>query len=421
MTEMLAAGALFFFTYAVIVTEKMHRTVAALAGGLLMILAGIVTQEEAFKSIDLNVIFLLVGMMMIAHIMSETGVFQWMAVQAVRLGRGNPIYIMMIVAAVTALASSVLANVTVILLIAPVVILVASNLKLSPVPFLISSVMASNIGGSLTLIGDPPNILIGSAAGIDFMGFLVNMGVPVILTLLAYAGIAVVQFRDELVVPPERRAEVMAIEAKGLINDPVLLTKSLVVLVLVLIGFALQGIHHLLPATVALSGATLLLIWTGKDPHYILQHVEWDTLIFFVGLFITVEAVVKVGLIEAAAKGLLALTKGNLPVTTIFILWISAVASGIIDNIPYTATMIPLVQSLGRSMEVTPLWWALALGADMGGNLTLVGASANVVAASLAQRSGHKITFMDFLKYGAMTVLVSLLISTVWLFLRYLL
>ena len=421
MTEMLAAGALFFFTYAVIVTEKMHRTVAALAGGLLMILAGIVTQEEAFKSIDLNVIFLLVGMMMIAHIMSETGVFQWMAVQAVRLGRGNPIYIMMIVAVITALASSVLANVTVILLIAPVVILVASNLKLSPVPFLISSVMASNIGGSLTLIGDPPNILIGSAAGIDFMGFLANMGVPVILTLLAYAGIAVVQFRDDLEVPPERRAEVMAIEAKGLIKDPVLLTKSLVVLVLVLIGFALQGIHHLLPATVALSGATLLLIWTGKDPHYVLQHVEWDTLIFFVGLFITVEAVVKVGLIEAAAKGLLALTKGNLPITTIFILWVSAVASGIIDNIPYTATMIPLVQSLGRSMEATPLWWALALGADMGGNLTLVGASANVVAASLAQRSGHKITFMDFLKYGAMTVLVSLLISTVWLSLRYLL
>jgi Na+/H+ antiporter NhaD/arsenite permease-like protein len=420
MPEMLVAGALFLLTYAIIVTEKMHRTVAALAGGLLMIFAGIVTQEEAFGSIDLNVIFLLVGMMMIAHIMSETGVFQWMAVQAVRLGRGNPIYIMVIVALITALASSVLANVTVILLIAPVVILVASNLGVSPVPFLITSVMASNIGGALTLIGDPPNILIGSAAGIDFVGFLVNMGVPVILSLLAYMGVAVIQFRDELRVSPERQREAMSIEAKGLVKDPVLLTKSLVVLALVLVGFALQGIHHLLPATVAMSGATLLLIWTGKDPHYVLQHVEWDTLIFFVGLFITVEAVVKVGLIEAAAEGLLALTKGNLPITTVFILWISALASGIIDNIPYTATMIPLVQSLGRSMEITPLWWALALGADMGGNLTLVGASANVVAASLAQRSGHRITFMDFLKYGVATVFVSLLISTVWLFLRYL-
>ena len=420
MPEMLVAGALFLLTYAIIVTEKMHRTVAALAGGLLMIFAGIVTQEEAFGSIDLNVIFLLVGMMMIAHIMSETGVFQWMAVQAVRLGRGNPIYIMVIVALITALASSVLANVTVILLIAPVVILVASNLGVSPVPFLITSVMASNIGGALTLIGDPPNILIGSAAGIDFVGFLVNMGVPVILSLLAYMGVAVIQFRDELRVSPERQREAMSIEAKGLVKDPVLLTKSLVVLALVLVGFALQGIHHLLPATVAMSGATLLLIWTGKDPHYVLQHVEWDTLIFFVGLFITVEAVVKVGLIEAAAEGLLALTKGNLPITTVFILWISALASGIIDNIPYTATMIPLVQSLGRSVEITPLWWALALGADMGGNLTLVGASANVVAASLAQRSGHRITFMDFLKYGVATVFVSLLISTVWLFLRYL-
>jgi len=278
MTEMLVAGALFLFTYAVIVTEKMHRTVAALAGGLLMIFAGIVTQEEAFESIDLNVIFLLVGMMIIAHIMSETGVFQWMAVQAVRLGRGDPIYIMIIVAIVTALASSVLANVTVILLIAPVVILVASSLKVSPVPFLISSVMASNIGGALTLIGDPPNILIGSAAGIDFVGFLANMGVPVLLSLLAYLGIATVQFRDELHVSPERRKEAMAIEAKGLIKDQVLLTKSLVVLALVLVGFALQGVHHLLPATVAMSGATLLLIWTGKDPHYVFQHVEWDTL-----------------------------------------------------------------------------------------------------------------------------------------------
>ena len=420
MNQTLLAGAIFLFTYAIIVSERLHRTTAALMGGMLMILLGILPQEEAFAAIDLNVIFLLTGMMVIAYFMSETGVFQWAAVQAVRLGKGDPIVVMIMVALFTAAASAVLDNVTVVVLMAPVMLFVATTLDVSPIPFLITQVMASNIGGAATLIGDPPNILIGSHANIDFVTFLVNMGPPTVVILLAYIGIMAVQFRDAFAISPERRASVMRLETRGLITDPTLLMQSLVTLGLVLVGFTLHGMLHLEPATIALSGATLLLIWTRRDPHHILQHVEWSTLMFFVGLFIAVEGVVAVGLVEQAAQAVLNLTAGNARTTTFFILWFSALASGIVDNIPYVTTMLPLVDTLGQSMPVRPLWWALALGADMGGNLTLIGASANVVVASIAERSGHKLTFGMFLRYGVMTVLIALLISSLWIGWRYL-
>ena len=420
MNQTLLAGAIFLFTYAIIVSERLHRTTAALMGGMLMVLLGILPQEEAFAAIDLNVIFLLTGMMVIAYFMSETGIFQWAAVQAVRLGKGDPIVVMIMVALFTAVASAVLDNVTVVVLMAPVMLFVATTLDVSPIPFLITQVMASNIGGAATLIGDPPNILIGSHANIDFVTFLVNMGPPTVVILLAYIGIMAVQFRDAFAISPERRASVMRLETRGLITDPTLLMQSLVTLGLVLVGFTLHGLLHLEPATIALSGATLLLIWTRRDPHHILQHVEWSTLMFFVGLFIAVEGVVAVGLVEQAAQAVLNLTAGNVRTTTFFMLWFSALASGIVDNIPYVTTMLPLVDTLGQSMPVEPLWWALALGADMGGNLTLIGASANVVVASIAERSGHKLTFGMFLRYGVMTVLIALLISSLWIGWRYL-
>ncbi len=420
MNVTVLAGGIFFLTYAIIVTERLHRTTAALMGGMLMILSGVVPQEEAFHAIDLNVIFLLAGMMIIAYFMSETGVFQWMAVQAVRLGKGDPIAVMVIIAIITAVLSAVLDNVTVVVLIAPVTLFVASSLGVSPIPFLITEVMASNMGGAATIVGDPPNILIASRANIDFVTFLVNMAPPTFASLFAYIGIMVVQFRNEMHVSPERRAAVMRLETKGLITDRTLLIQTLVVLGIVLVGFMVHGILHLEPATIALSGATLLLIWTRRDPHHILQHVEWSTLMFFVGLFIAVEGVVAAGLIDMAAAWLIELTGGNLRVTTLSLLWFSAVASGIVDNIPYATTMLPIVEALGEVMPVMPLWWALALGADLGGNLTLVGASANVVAASIAERSGHKLTFGMFLRYGVVTVIMSLSISTLWLWWRYL-
>jgi Na+/H+ antiporter NhaD/arsenite permease-like protein len=375
----------------------------------------VVTQEDAFHAIDLNVIFLLVGMMVIANIMAETGIFQWMAIRAVQVGRGSPVWIMIILAMITAASSTLLNNVTVIVLIAPVAMFVASSLGVSPVPFLITSVMASNIGGAATLVGDPPNILIGSAAHIHFLEFLLNMAPPVILSLLAYIPTMLLQFRKQLKVNPEQGHTLANLTTEGVITDPQLLRKSLFVLGLITIAFLFESVIQMEAATIALSGATLLLVITGIRPSKALEKVEWSTLFFFVGLFIVVESVVEVGWIERAAGALLDLTHGNTRVTAHLVLWISAIASGIVDNIPYTASMIPLIEMLSDSMNILPLWWALALGADFGGNLTLVGSSANIVAADLAESAGHEISFVAFLKYGALTVLVTLIISSIWL------
>ena len=419
MNSYVLAGGIFVITYIIIISERIHRTLAALLGGMLMILLGIVTQEDAFLSIDLNVIFLLAGMMMIAHVMGETGIFQWLAVQAVRIGRGEPVRILLIISAITATASALLDNVTVIVLIAPVILYVARTLDVNPIPFLIAGVMASNIGGAATLIGDPPNILIGSAADIDFLKFLINMGPPAFFALIGGLLVSVFQFNRQLHVPVDRRKAVMRLTTKGLINDGVMLSKSLIVLVVVLLGFFLQGWLRLEPATIALSGATLLLIWTRYEPAKVLENIEWTTLMFFVGLFITVQAIVEVGIIAEIADTLIFLTAGNLNITAYFLLWFSALASGVVDNIPYTATMIPVVEGLKGILPLEPLWWALALGADFGGNLTLVGASANVVVASLSERSGHRLGFIEFLRYGTIYVAVTLLIATAWLSWRY--
>ncbi len=419
-TETVVAGIIFLLTYIIIVSERIHRTVAALVGGILMVVTGVVNQESAFHAIDLNVIFLLVGMMVIAAIMAETGVFQWMAIKAVQLGRGDPVRIMVILALSTAVTSTLLNNVTVIVLIAPVAIFVATSLGVSPGPFLISSVMASNIGGAATLIGDPPNILIGSAAHIDFLQFLLNMGPPVLISLAIYVPIMVFQFRNQLKIDPEQSQRVRFLSTEGVISNPKLLRQSLLVLSLILGAFLLESVIRLEVATIALAGATVLLLVTGYDPAKALEKVEWSTLMFFVGLFVVVESVVEAGWIRRAAAAFLDLTHGNLRLTTHLLLWISAVASGLVDNIPYTATMLPLIERLAVTMDVTPLWWALAIGADFGGNLTLVGSSANIVAADLAETAGSRISFRRFMVYGALVTFITLIVSSLWIEWRYL-
>ena len=420
MSLELVALIIFFITYALIISERVHRTLTALLGGMLMILLGVVSQKDAFLSIDLNVIFLLAGMMMIAFVMGETGIFQLIAVQAVKLGRGNPVAIMVIMAGFTAGASALLDNVTVVVLIAPVTLFVASTLHLNPIPFLITEVIASNIGGAATLIGDPPNILIGSAANMDFIYFAANMVPPSFFALLSSLAISVIIFGPQLHVTSEHRRSIMRLSTKGLISDRTLLVKSIIILAMVLVGFLLHGWLHIQPATIALSGATLLLVWSRTDPHEVLKHVEWTTLLFFVGLFITVEALVEVGLIQNAVDAIIGITDGDLQITSFLLLWFSAFASGLIDNIPYTAAMIPVVEGLAGVMPLEPLWWALALGADFGGNLTLVGASANVIVASLAERSGHRISFTQFFRYGLINVIITLIIASLWIWWRYL-
>jgi len=414
--DVIITAVIFVITFLLIITERIHRTVAALAGGCLVVLLGILSQEEAFAAIDLNVIFLLAGMMVIANIMSETGVFQWLAVKAVGAGRGNPFAILAILSLITAGASALLDNVTVVVLVAPITLFVATTLRVSPVPFLVAEIMASNIGGAATIIGDPPNILIASAADYDFLTFVGNMGPISLLSL----GILILSLafttRKEL---GTARVET-TLDASGLITDPVLLRKSLVALALVLVGFIVHGFLHLEPATIALSGAVFLLLITGHDPRLHLREVEWTTLFFFIGLFILIQALAKEGIITWVAGEVMAITHGDLPLTASVVLWLSSLLSGVIDNIPYTATMIPVIQQLGQAMSVDPLWWALAMGADFGGNLTLVGASANLVVASVADKAGYPISFRTFLSYSVRVTILVMGISTCYLWVRYL-
>lgn len=421
LDPLLIATLVFLITYAVIISEKVHKTAVALAGAIIMILIKIIDQEHAFEAVDFNVIFLLAGMMMIANIMRKTGIFQWMAIRSAKLAKGDPFRILLLLSLVTAVASAFLDNVTTVVLLAPVTLFLAGRLDVNPVPFLISETLASNIGGTATLIGDPPNILIGSAAGLDFIEFIKHLTPIVLLILLVFMPLAWFLFGRDLHVSPEVRSRIMRLDEREVISDPVLLRKSLIVLGLTVVGFVLHGALGYEPATMALAGATALIIWGRQEPQEVLQEVEWTTLFFFVGLFIVVGAVVEVGLISLVAQKALDLTQGNLPFTTILLLWMSALLSGIIDNIPYTATMIPLVQELGQHMPVGPLWWALALGACLGGNLTIIAASANVLVSDLAERGGHPITFRAFLAPGAIVTFVSIILSTVYLWLRYLL
>ena len=420
MNPMWLAGGIFLITYALIVTERVHRTLAALLGGMTMIVLGVLPQKQAFHAVDWNVIFLLAGMMALANVLRETGLFQWIAVQAVRLGQGDPFRILVILSLVTAVASAFLDNVTIVVLVAPVTLLMAASLRISPLPFLIAEVLASNIGGTATLIGDPPNILIGSAAHIDFVTFAAHLAPISLLILLAFIGLAWFLFEEDLRAGKHNPLDVGALDAAGLITNRVLLHKALVVMAGVILGFLVHGALGLEPATIALTGATVLMLWGRNDPHHVLREIEWTTLFFFIGLFITVEAVVQVGIIEAVAQMALRLTGENLALTSMLLIWLSAVVSGIVDNIPYTATMIPVVKNLGEVMPVRPLWWSLALGADLGGNATLVGASANVVVASLAERSGYPISFSLFLRYGIITTLLSLGLASLYVWLRYL-
>ncbi len=420
MNPIWIAAVIFLISYAVIVSDRVHRTIAALLGGLTIILVGVLDQYQAFQAIDWNVIFLLAGMMMIANMLQETGLFQWIAIQSVRLGKGNTYRILVILVLVTAVTSALLDNVTIVILMAPVTLFITARLGISPLPFLIALILSSNIGGTATLIGDPPNILIGSAAGIDFLTFAANLAPIAILILIAFIGLSWFLFKKDLQVAKIDPLSIEVLDTSELITNAPLLRKSLVVLAGVLLGFLFHGALHIEPATIALAGATVLMLWGRIDPDHVLREIEWTALFFFIGLFIMVEALVEVGIIEAVAQAALRLTDGNLQMTSMLLIWLSAVASGVVDNIPYTATMIPVVESLGHAMPVGPLWWSLALGACLGGNATLVGAAANVIVANLSEKSGHPISFGLFLRYGVITTFLSLVLSSLYVWVRYL-
>jgi Na+/H+ antiporter NhaD/arsenite permease-like protein len=415
------AAVVFVVAYVLIAVERPDRTITALVAGLLLVVVGIIDQQDAFRAIDLNVIFLLAGMMVIASILARTGFFDWVAIRSVRLSRGHPMPLLMILAAVTAVLSAFLDNVTTVVLMTPVMLSVSHRLGVSPLPYLISSILASNIGGTATLIGDPPNILIGSASGLGFGAFLVNLAPVVLVVFAAYLVIMRFAFRGHLQVPDERRALALEATEEHAIKDRGLLVRSLVVAGATIVGFLAHSALGVEPATIALLGAAALLLVSGTDPHQAFREVEWSTLFFFVGLFILVEGIVTTGIVGGFADRLADATSSRPEVATIALLWFSAIASAVVDNIPYTATAIPVVERLAAGgMPAEPLWWALALGACLGGNLTIVGASANVVVSNVARQAGHPISFAQFLRYGAVVVLMSMVFSTAYLWVRYL-
>ena len=423
MTPTVVLGlAVFLGTYVLIATERIHKTIAAMAGGVAMILLGIVTQEQAFEHIDFNVIFLLAGMMILAGIIRKTGVFGWMAVRAARFAGGDAYRVLVVMSVITAVASALLDNVTTVVLVGPITLFLAARLGLNPMPLIIAEILSSNIGGTATLIGDPPNILIASAANIDFATFFLNMAPLSAIVLVVFLVAARWLFRSQLVVDPEMRDALLALDERQMITDPTLLRSSLVVLGLTMLGFVLHGPLGYEPATVALTGAVALMVVARENPHEVLREVEWPTLFFFIGLFMLIAGVIEIGMIEAIATALTDLTGGALAGGAMVILWLSAVLSGVVDNIPYTATMLPVVEQMSEPHGGSQaLWWALAAGADMGGNLTIIGASANVILASMSEREGHPIGFWTFMKYAAPVTLGSILISTAYIWLRYLL
>jgi Na+/H+ antiporter NhaD/arsenite permease-like protein len=435
------ATLIFLISYAVIVSEKVHKTKVAMFGAALVLICKILLQHEAFHDIELgvdwNVIFLLISMMIIINVMTKTGVFQYVAIKSAKMAKGEPFKIMAIFAVITAIGSAFLDNVTTVLLLAPVTLLIAEQLEVDPVPYLITEALASNIGGTATLIGDPPNIMIASKAGLNFMDFIIHLTPAIIVIFLIWLAIWKFIFGKRLHVTEENKAKIMAMNENELITNPLLLKKSLVVLSLTILGFMLHGVFHYEPATVALMGAAALLLISGEHPHEILAEVEWPTIFFFIGLFIIIGGTVKVGLIELMSVKMIDITNpqpDNMFTLSMVMVWFSAIASAIVDNIPFVATMNPLlIEMVHKVYNLTdpatmehiqhgammPVWWSLALGACLGGNGSPIGASANVIVVGMSEKAGYPITFVRFLKYGVPVTILTVALAMLYIYLRY--
>lgn len=414
---------IFLLTYALIISEKIHRTLLAMVGAVLMIVLGIIDQETAIHHIDFNTLGLLIGMMIIVNTTAETGLFNYIGIWTAKKAKGNPLTILWLLALITAVGSAFLDNVTTIILMVPVAFSITRQLKVKPFPYVFALVIASNIGGTATLIGDPPNIMIGSAVKeLTFMAFLQNLAPVAILILAVTLPLFILIFRKGLKTSSALREGMMKMSLNGLITDRKLLVKCLTILGLTLIGFFLHQTFHLESATVALAGAFLLLLLTGEHVmERAFRTVEWPTIFFFVGLFVLVGGLIETGTIKQLAERAIDLTGGDPLFTSMLILWLSAIASAFLDNIPFVATMIPMIQDMG-SMGISnlePLWWSLALGACLGGNGSLIGASANLIAAGMSAKEGEPISFMKFLKYGFPLMLLSVAIASIYILIRY--
>ena len=432
---MIITGAILFIAYVFIASEKIQKSVVALAGAALVMLLGLIpfggdagdckVLKGVFEYVDFQVIFLLIGMMIIVNIASRSGVFKWMALNLLKITKGHPKTVLFALAAFTAVASAFLDNVTTVVLMMPITFVIAKEFDTDPVPFLITEVLASNIGGTATLIGDPPNIIIGTRAGLSFMNFVNELTPIVTIIFLVAISTLVFLFRKGLKATPEKMAHVANIDNSQTITDKNLMIRSVITLVLVILGFVTHDVTHIPAYVFAVAGAAFLLLF--ENPKEIYKDVEWLTIFFFVGLFIIIGGFEANGGIKFLADQLIVLTHGSLNMATMIILWASGLLSGIIDNIPYTATMAPLISELinpanpnAITGHVHALWWALSLGACLGGNLTIIGAAANVLVSETAASKGHKISFFRFMKYGALVTFISLILSSIYLYVRYL-
>ena len=425
------SGLILLTAYVFIALEKIPKVTVALIGAGLTILLGLVSQSKVLDGVlnphyfvnfvDFNVIFLLVSMMILVLISTKSGVFTWMANELLKLTKGSPIKILFALGLFTAVVSAFLDNVTTVILVMPITFAIAKQLKLNPVPILITEIFCSNIGGTSTLIGDPPNIIIGSAAGFSFMDFVVELAPVVAIILLVVLAFLAVVFKKDLIATEENMKKVAEIDNSKTITDKKHMIRSMTVLSLVILGFMLHDITHIDTYVVAMIGASILLLF--EKPTEILEKVEWNTIFFFVGLFIIIGGLEASGGIKLMAEWLLKVTNGSQEATAMMILWGSGIISGIIDNIPYTATMSPMLVEIQKAMGADytyPLWWALSLGACLGGNMTIIGAAANVIVSENAAKEGHPIGFMQFMKYGVPVILISLIISSIYVYIKYL-
>ena len=425
------SAAILIVAYIFIALEKIPKVTVALLGASVTLILGLLGQDKLLNGnfdagyfinfIDFNVIFLLVSMMIVVSIASRSGMFNWVAVEMLKRTKGHPKLILIALSVFTAVASAFLDNVTTVILIMPVTFVIAKELDINPVPFLITEILASNIGGTATLIGDPPNIIIGSSAGFSFMDFLLELTDIVLLILAVCTGILLFIFRKELICKPEKMKNIVELDNSHTITDKALMFRSGFVLFLVIVGFVLHDVIHIQSCVVALAGASVLLLF--EKPKNIFQEVEWNTIFFFIGLFIIIGGLEHAGGIKLMSEWLLNITNGSQKATAMIILWASGILSGIIDNIPYTATMAPLLVEVQKVMGVEythPLWWCLSLGACLGGNMTIIGAAANVIVSETSASAGYPIKFMDFLKYGVLITTVSLIMSTLYIWFRFL-
>ena len=414
------ALAIFVAVIAVIVSEKLHRAACALIGAMLLVLIGILDPVEALGFIDFNTIGVLIGMMMFVAVVKNSGIFEYLAVKAARLAKGDPWRIMVYFMIITAVLSTFLDNVTTVLLIGPMTFSICKALELNPVPYLMTQIISSNVGGTATLIGDPPNIMLGSAADITFIQFILIDGPIVVVVMIATILAFKFVYKKGLIVVPEKMELIMQMDEKEEIRDHALFIKSIVMIIVVALAFILHDTLGLKTSIIALSCAALMILIGRQDVEETVHDVEWPTIVFFAFLFIVVGGLEKVGIIRMLAEGMMSATGTHYVILMIVILWVSALCSAVLDNIPFVATLIPLISTMeAEGIDVWPLWWAVSLGACFGGNGTIIGASANVVLTGIANRKGYPITFIDFLKIGLPMMLLSVVLATIYLLVRF--